>query len=229
MSLANNTPTVQAIVAGILDLRSGEISDTITNPSGKTPLYHQVLALNDVHGKNAFMVFEFNTFGDLGNVDYIKRIMQSDDPSLLKPVYLLRTRYLAQQTEKSIERVKHELTLVNETLEECLALYGESQRAKRDIISDALSDEINQLQCSIKSLEWTFSQQKLKIKEQFSSVYNESGPFLKSVLVMSISRYELELLAINASTAELYYELLDTLEETPDADLWSIVNGELEQ
>ncbi len=43
---------------------------------------------------------------------------------------------------------------------------------------------------------------------------------------MSVSREELEQMALQAVSAEDHYELLDTLEETPDEDLWAIVNGE---
>jgi hypothetical protein len=42
---------------------------------------------------------------------------------------------------------------------------------------------------------------------------------------MSVSREELEQMALQAVSVEDHYELLDTLEETPDEDLWAIVNG----
>ena len=42
---------------------------------------------------------------------------------------------------------------------------------------------------------------------------------------MGVSREELEKMAVDAVSPDHYYELLDTLEETPDEDLWSIVEG----
>lgn len=38
-----------------------------------------------------------------------------------------------------------------------------------------------------------------------------------------MNREELEALALDAVSAEDYYELLDTLEETPDSDLIKII------
>lgn len=40
---------------------------------------------------------------------------------------------------------------------------------------------------------------------------------------MSVSREELERMALEAVSADDYYDLHDTLEETPDEDLWTIV------
>ena len=41
-----------------------------------------------------------------------------------------------------------------------------------------------------------------------------------------ITREELEKMALEAAPAFYYYELLDTLDETPDKDLWAIINGD---
>ncbi|SEG88101.1 hypothetical protein [Marinobacterium lutimaris] len=43
-----------------------------------------------------------------------------------------------------------------------------------------------------------------------------------------MSREELEQLALSAVPADLYYDLQDTLNETPDEDLWTIVNDDQE-
>ena len=40
---------------------------------------------------------------------------------------------------------------------------------------------------------------------------------------MSVNREELEQMALEAAGPDLYYELIDALEETPDEDLWDIV------
>ena len=40
---------------------------------------------------------------------------------------------------------------------------------------------------------------------------------------MQVNREELEQMALDAVSAEDYYELLDTIGETPDDDLWTVV------
>lgn len=47
-----------------------------------------------------------------------------------------------------------------------------------------------------------------------------------SVPIIRVSREELEVLALNAVCACWYYDLADTLEETPDADLVRIIERE---
>lgn len=47
-----------------------------------------------------------------------------------------------------------------------------------------------------------------------------------SVLIARVSREQLEALALNAVCACWYYDLADTLEETPDADLVRIIERE---
>lgn len=46
------------------------------------------------------------------------------------------------------------------------------------------------------------------------------------VLILRVSREELEALALNAVCACWYYDLANTLEETPDADLVRIIERE---
>lgn len=43
---------------------------------------------------------------------------------------------------------------------------------------------------------------------------------------MRVNREELEKMALEAAGPEVYYELMDALGETPDEDLWAIVNGQ---
>lgn len=46
------------------------------------------------------------------------------------------------------------------------------------------------------------------------------------VLILRVSREELEILAMDAVCACWYYDLADTLEETPDTDLVRIIERE---
>jgi hypothetical protein len=155
----------KAIVAGIIDTRTGAISDTITNPSGKTRLYLKVRdELNAVHGKDAFMVFEFNsTLG--ANFDYIQRHMKSKELSVLGEIRLLKARYKVQETELQLESVKKELALMEETVSDCLSICGESAAAKREIIEDAFSDKLRELELSVESMIGLLFRQKENVKK----------------------------------------------------------------
>jgi hypothetical protein len=172
MTLEHNDPAAQsqtkskAIVAGIINTLTGEISDTTTNTSAKTRLFLKARdELNIQHGQNAFMVFEFNSIG-MGNIDYIKRHIKSENPdSLLKKVYLLQARYKVQETEKELERLEKELSLTEETMRDCLALYENHSSAKRDIIEDALSHEVSELQSEVKSLRSRLHLRKRTLKQ----------------------------------------------------------------
>lgn len=152
-STARSSGKAKTIVAGIINTRTGDISDTTTNTSAKTRLFLKVRdELNIQHGQNAFMVFEFNSIG-MGNIDYVKRHIKSSDPDLLlKTVYLLQAQYKIQETEMELERIEKELSLTEETMSDCLALYNNDSSAKRYIIENALSTEVNDLQSQIKSM-----------------------------------------------------------------------------
>lgn len=172
MTLEHNVPAAQslakpkAIVAGIINTLTGDISDTTTNTSAKTRLFLKARdELNVQHGQNAFMVFEFNSIG-MGNIDYIKRHIKSGNPdSLLQGVYLLQARYKVQETEMALERIEKELSLTEETMRDCLALYDNHSSAKRDIIEDALSHAVNGLQSEIESLRSRFHLRKRTLKQ----------------------------------------------------------------
>jgi predicted secreted protein len=51
---------------------------------------------------------------------------------------------------------------------------------------------------------------------------------MQSVDVLTMSREELEQLALQRVCACLYYDLADTLEETPDEDLIKVIRHEYE-
>ena len=55
---------------------------------------------------------------------------------------------------------------------------------------------------------------------------NQINDLYASVPIIRVSRKELEALALNAVCACWYYDLADTLEETPDTDLIRIIERE---
>lgn len=55
---------------------------------------------------------------------------------------------------------------------------------------------------------------------------NSINRLYSGVLILRVTREELEMLAMDAVCACWYYDLADTLEETPDADLIRIIERE---
>lgn len=172
MDAGNSGTTEQvkpdAIVAGIINTRTGEISDTITSTAGKVRLFLKVRdELNVQHGKNAFMVFEFNSACS-GNIDYVKRNMQTEATDRMSMLYLLQVRYNIQETERALIRLKGELSLIQETMSECLRCVGDHPK-KREIIEDALTEEVRGTELEIESLLGKLSFQKKKEKALVAS------------------------------------------------------------
>jgi len=148
------------IVAGIVDTRTGEIVETTVNPSAKVRLSLRARdELNAEHGKGTFAVFEFNSMGGMGNLDYLRRNLRTDNPDALKAVERLRARYNVADTERAMERVTAELTLTQSVRDECMAMYEQSGDAqKRAIVEDAFSDELDGLQDELNSLRYQRAQ-----------------------------------------------------------------------
>lgn len=154
------------IVAGIINTRTGEIVETTNNPSAKTRLNLRARdELNAEHGKGTFMVFEFNSMGGMGNLDYVRRNMRTDDAAALANLELLRARYKVAETIRSIERVTAEMTKLQEVRDECMALYerqGDGQ--KRTIVDGAFSHDIEVFQEEIGSLNSQLAQHRKRLR-----------------------------------------------------------------
>mgnify|MGYP000729975636 CR=1 FL=1 len=167
-SNTTDSPRYQEIVAGIINMQTGELSDLIANPSGKSRLALKARdELNAVHGRDAFMVFEFNSIGGSGNLDYIARNMKAENPAeLLKVAYLLQARYRIQETEHQLSDAKNALAEAEETRTECLALYEGKNKAKAEIVSNAFEHEITELESDVSSLSDRLAQQKRTLAQR---------------------------------------------------------------
>lgn len=162
------------IVAGIIDTRTGEILETVTKPSEKTRLHLKVRdELDPEHGRFAFMTFELNSMGGLGNLDFIRRNMLSDDPDILKGVYLLNARYDVASLSKSLDRAEAELALAEQVKEECLALYNDNAE-KRSVVEDAFSHEEEESQEAVRSISFQLRQRKDRLRK-LESELNQSN------------------------------------------------------
>lgn len=147
---------MNVIIAGIIDTRTGTITDTLTKQKGKTANRLKVRdELNKEHGKDTFMTFEFST---LSNVSYIKRNMASNDPALTHELDVLQCRFNIAETDKSILRQQDEINIAEEAVEECAAIFSVSplalfisSSAKCQFIADAAENEIKELESELSS------------------------------------------------------------------------------
>jgi hypothetical protein len=123
-----------AIVAGIINTRTGDLSDLITDTSKKTALFIKVRdVLNKTHGENSFAAFFFN---GLNNISYVKKNMINKDSEITKPMSLLNCKFQIQSLNKRIEGYKKELTIANDSLDE---------NESNELVADLLEDEIDDI------------------------------------------------------------------------------------
>lgn len=140
---------MKAIVAGIINTKTGEISDTISNASGKTKLYLKARdELNATHGKNAFMTFEFN---GLGNISYVKKHMASNDPALTKELDVLSCKFQLESADKNIARIQKEIDFANEVSDDCGSRFSDAESAKRTFLQDLIEEEMNDINSNLNS------------------------------------------------------------------------------
>lgn len=134
---------MKEIVAGIINTTTGEITDTITNPSYKIKLALKVRdELNSVHGKNAYMEFHFNFDG---NVSFVKRHMKSD-ASLTKDLDLLSLKYRLYEYDVNISILENDLAVAQSVLDDN---SGDSE--KNQLIRDLVENEFDKISRNIKS------------------------------------------------------------------------------
>ncbi|PSU89790.1 hypothetical protein [Photobacterium kishitanii] len=151
------------VVAGIIDTKTGEFSEMTCNPSAKARLRLKVRdELNPVHGKDAFVVFEFG--GVLG-IDRIKRAISSANESAVKELEKLYLKFQIHQSEESLARINVKLSLAKKTLEECLGLYDSKQVAARELIESLFSNEIDEISSASSGVSFTISKQKKMLKQ----------------------------------------------------------------
>ncbi|MDS1821019.1 hypothetical protein QX249_10145 [Vibrio parahaemolyticus] len=143
MTESTNPTTEKPVVAAIIDTRSGEIIETVTQPKDKTRLYLKVRdELNSEHGRDTFLTLDFSSCQP--NTTWVQGKMQNKDPEAFKEATRLSLEYKIWEKKKNITRIEGELAKLEETQNECLALYDDSAQDKREIVSDAFSGQIEE-------------------------------------------------------------------------------------
>ena len=141
MTESTNPTTEKPVIAAIIDTRTGEIIETTTKE--KTRLRLKVRdELNSVHGRDTFLLLEFGAVTN--NVNWVKSLMKTKDPEAFKEASRLNLECKIWEKKKNITRIEGELAKLEETQNECLALYDDSAQDKREIVSDAFSGQIEE-------------------------------------------------------------------------------------
>ncbi|HHJ3080256.1 TPA: hypothetical protein ACPVZG_004107 [Vibrio parahaemolyticus] len=141
MTESTNPTTETPVIAAIIDTRTGEIIETTTKE--KTRLRLKVRdELNSVHGRDTFLLLEFGAVTN--NVNWVKSLMKTKDPEAFKEASRLNLECKIWEKKKNITRIEGELAKLEETQDECLALYDDSAKDKREIVSDAFSGQIEE-------------------------------------------------------------------------------------
>jgi hypothetical protein len=133
------------ILAGIINLKTGEITDTTTIRKEKTSIRLKVRdELGCKHGRGDFMAFEF---GVSSNIDYCCNKMINKCPNALLDLKILHTKYRISESKRYIETAKLELDLAESVSYDCANLYqSEKDSKKLDFINQLTEDGVNEAQ-----------------------------------------------------------------------------------
>lgn len=147
--LAMSTTTTKPVCAGIINIETGEITDTTTQ-CGTIRLDLKARdELNANLERRIYMVFRLDDAS--GGVPFVLRHMRQDAPELQAQLLTLQARYRVFQAESNLAAAKAEHAKTSEILAECLALYPDHPD-KREIVADALNEVLRELETDIESL-----------------------------------------------------------------------------
>lgn len=159
---------MSAIVAGIINTRTGEIIETTDNSSAKVRLSLKVRdELNAEHGKDAFMVFELNLMGGMGNVEFVKNKMQPGTEAAMRELDRLQAIWRLEQTQKELDRAQAELSVAEQAKDECLELFsmGVNAAEKREFVDDALSEAMDEMANTVRELKERLGRYRRRVNE----------------------------------------------------------------
>jgi hypothetical protein len=160
------------IIAGILNCTTGEITETVTKPSEKTALRLKVRdVLNKEHGRDAFYAFELDT--SLGfSLSYIKKLMKSDDTSLINPLRLLNARYKTHEAAEQFENAKAAYKLGEETYDKCCEIFKDNPK-ELEFIQNGLEEELGDRRDTVSRCEFDLGRYK-KLTKELENLINEA-------------------------------------------------------
>jgi len=133
------------IVAGIINLNTGEISDTTTLTKEKTAIRLKVRdELGCKHGRGEFMAFEF---GSMSHMSYYRKQMINKCPDVFRGLQVLSVKHLIAESKGYVARYKLELGLAESVANDCANLYqSEEYKSKLTFISELTESGVQEAQ-----------------------------------------------------------------------------------
>jgi hypothetical protein len=154
----------ELIVAGIINLNTGEITDATALTKDKTAIRLKVRdELGCKHGRGGFMAFEF---GSMSHMDYYRKQMINKCPSAFRGLQLLNVKYRIAEINKAIDTIKLELELAESVADDCAKLYqSEEDKSKLAFINDLTEDELREIQDRLDDVKSTLNGRLRYLKE----------------------------------------------------------------
>lgn len=145
-------PLAACIIAGIINTRTGEISETVTSVGSKTALRLKVRdELNQAHGDNAFMVFEFKSWDT--RIDHIERNMHKDAPAnALNTLEILRARYLVVNTQTSLQQEEIKLSQAREVVAKINEFMQGADSFQQEFARNALMEKLDEVERAVSDI-----------------------------------------------------------------------------
>lgn len=156
------------IIAGIIDTRTGEITETVTRQKNKVALRLKVRdELNVEYGRDTFMVFELDSI--LGaNLSYIYKKMKTDDPAATHQLELLNIRYLIHNKTENLARLEKELSIGENAFDKCCALF-EPGSAELEFTESGLERELDEYRQTVEDCKYNLQRLRERLAEMESS------------------------------------------------------------
>lgn len=152
------------IVAGIINLNTGEITDTTTLNKEKAAIRLKVRdELGCKHGRGEFMAFEF---GCMSHMDYYRKQMINKCPSAFRGLQILNVKYRIKEINKQMDIIKLELEMAESVADDCAKLYqSDEDKSKLTFISELTEDGINEIQERLDDAKSTLNSRLRYLKE----------------------------------------------------------------
>jgi hypothetical protein len=158
---------MKAIVAGIINMTTGEISDTTTETSQKVKLSLKVRdELNKEYGADAFMSFAFNGLSD---VSYVKSKMKSKDPAVKAELQMLQCQYELSMIENKITRIEEEIAFISQISDDCAKHFTGNECSKNNFLQELIEDRDSEAETKLKIAKLT-KRQHLKSIETYRAM-----------------------------------------------------------
>jgi hypothetical protein len=142
-----NTPSDRAIVAGIINVATGEISRTIRNIGYYSKLIDYVRETNH----KDIRAFYFSSFSG-GNIEEIRAGLVQNDSNTI-PFLILVCKFAIEDRQIAKGKIEKEHGIAQKALTEFIAEIKSPELSTKQFISDLVKDKVDELNEAIKEID----------------------------------------------------------------------------